>query len=172
VHHSRRGSDREEEKNGAKLTRGSLTVVGRRRRCAAVRSGRDAGRTRRKVLRPGLLPLSIGMFSSEHVCVKQRESPGEEWPNDNKLRRRDPGGRREARLSPVGRRRPGSTEGSSERCKQRRERERESRAHSPATRSLHDRQWPGGRGLHGGGVCAREGRCRDVHTCGKGKTGA
>jgi hypothetical protein len=23
-------------------------------------------------------------------------------------------------------------------------------------RSLHDRQWPGGRGLHGGGVCARE----------------
>jgi hypothetical protein len=23
-------------------------------------------------------------------------------------------------------------------------------------RSLHGRQWPGGRGLHGGGVCARE----------------
>jgi hypothetical protein len=29
------------------------------------------------------------------------------------------------------------------------------RAHSPAMRSLHGRQWPDGRGLHGGGVCAR-----------------
>jgi hypothetical protein len=49
--------------------------------------------------------------------------------------------------------------------------EEEGQGTSLTTRSFGGRQWPGGRGLHGDGVCARERRCMDVHACRKGKAG-
>jgi hypothetical protein len=52
VHHFRRGLDREEEKNGAKLTRGLLTAVARCKRHAAKRGRRDHGRSPGRGLRP------------------------------------------------------------------------------------------------------------------------
>jgi hypothetical protein len=45
VHQNACGLDRAEEENGAKLTRCSMTVVGRCRRRAAKRGGRDHGRS-------------------------------------------------------------------------------------------------------------------------------
>jgi hypothetical protein len=45
VHHSRRKMDKEKEEDGAELTRGSMTAVGRCRRRAAKRGGRDHGRS-------------------------------------------------------------------------------------------------------------------------------
>jgi hypothetical protein len=44
VHQNTRGLDQGEEENGAKLTRCSMTAVGRCRRRAAKRGGRDHGR--------------------------------------------------------------------------------------------------------------------------------
>jgi hypothetical protein len=49
--------------------------------------------------------------------------------------------------------------------------EEEGQGTSPTTRSFSGRQWPGGTGLRGGGVCARERRCMDVHACRKGEAG-
>jgi hypothetical protein len=45
--------------------------------------------------------------------------------------------------------------------------ERRARATSPVMRNLHGRQWPSGKGLHGGGACAREGDA-GMHRRGKG----
>jgi hypothetical protein len=49
--------------------------------------------------------------------------------------------------------------------------EEEGQGTSLMTRSFGGRQCPGGRGLRGGGVCARERRCMDVHACRKGEAG-
>jgi hypothetical protein len=49
--------------------------------------------------------------------------------------------------------------------------EEEGQGTSLMTRSFGGRQCPGGRGLRGGGVCASERRCMDVHACRKGEAG-
>jgi hypothetical protein len=60
VRHSRRGLDREEEENGAKLTRCSMTAMERCRRRAVMRGGRDHGCPPGRGLRPQLRAFEGG----------------------------------------------------------------------------------------------------------------
>jgi hypothetical protein len=59
-HHLRHGLNKEKEEDGAELTRGLLTAVGRCRRRAAMRGGRDHGRSSGRWLRPRLRAFEGG----------------------------------------------------------------------------------------------------------------
>jgi hypothetical protein len=63
VHHSRRKMDKEKEEDGAELTRGSMTAVGRCRRRAAMRADGITGARRGGSCDLGCVPSRTGTAS-------------------------------------------------------------------------------------------------------------
>jgi hypothetical protein len=70
LHYLRRSLNREKEEDVAELTRDSLTAVGRRRRRAAVRGGRDHGCPPGRGLRPRLRASARWDEPLVYLCVR------------------------------------------------------------------------------------------------------
>jgi hypothetical protein len=98
-HHLRRGLNKEKEEDGAKLTSGSLTAVGRCRRRAAMRGGRDHGCPPGRGLRPRLRAFEGGDGVLGVLRVQRRGRRVRSGPMAlEKRRRRSASPRRRRRL--------------------------------------------------------------------------
>jgi hypothetical protein len=70
VHYLRRGLNMEKDEDVSELTRGSLTALGRRRRRAAMRGGRDHGCLPGRALRPWLRASERRDEPLVYLCVR------------------------------------------------------------------------------------------------------
>jgi hypothetical protein len=160
MHQNTCGLDREEEENGAKLTRGLLTAVERCKRRATKRGGRDHGRSPGRGLWPRLRAPGRRGGVLVVLCVRGRERGLRE---SRKTQRWRPwlftsaaAAGTTARFSGEG-----GAPGVGFLCERRscRSEMRRHRGLIHRRRGVPDgRQWCGGR-LHGGGACAKVERC-------------